>query len=194
MNCTAVDLKAYFLNELNRREKESAETHIGACETCREELGLLECTQATLLALKDEEIPQRIAFVSDRVFEPRWWQRVWRSGPVMGLASAALLAAAILVHGFARPVPVITQASVDTTQIEQRVQAEMGKRLDAAVAKAVADSAERQSKEFAKVLQATESKYEFQRKADMLAMQETVRYYDKQFGRLMVASNQGAGQ
>ena len=44
-----------------------------------------------MLSLPDEEIPQRIAFVSDRVFEPSWWQTVWRSGPAMGFASAVLL-------------------------------------------------------------------------------------------------------
>ena len=38
----------------------------------------LRSTQAVLLTLRDEEIPQRIGFVSDRVYEPsvllRWWR------------------------------------------------------------------------------------------------------------------------
>ena len=46
------------------------EAHIKSCTPCREELERLDCTQATLFSLRDEEIPQRIAFVSDKIFEP----------------------------------------------------------------------------------------------------------------------------
>ena len=78
------------------------EDHVRGCQSCREELDRLNLTRSALASLEDEEIPRRIAFVSDRVFEPRWWQTMWHSGPVMGFASAAVLAAAILVHGFER--------------------------------------------------------------------------------------------
>jgi hypothetical protein len=46
--------------------------------------------------LPQEEVPRRIAFVSDKVFEPRWWQRMF--SPTF--ASACVIAAAILGHGF----------------------------------------------------------------------------------------------
>ena len=102
MSCL-IDLKAYVLGEVTRQERGMVEDHVRGCQSCREELDRLNLTRSALDSLEDEEIPRRIAFVSDRVFEPRWWQTIWHSGPVMGFASAALLAGAILVHGFERP-------------------------------------------------------------------------------------------
>ena len=127
MSCE-VDLKAYVVGELNERERSVVEDHARGCQSCHDELDRLNFTRSALASLEDEEIPRRIAFVSDRVFEPRWWQTMWRSGPVMGFASASVLAAAILVHGFeARPaVP-----SVDQAQIEQRVNVAVTKAVQA---------------------------------------------------------------
>lgn len=198
MSCE-FDLKAYVVGELARRERATVEDHVRACQSCREELDRLNLTRAALATLEDEEIPRRIAFVSDRVFEPRWWQTIWQSGPAMGFASAALLAVAILVHGFARPVvslvnaPLAKAPAVDTAQIarqvEAQVNAQVSARLDAAVAKAVSESQTKQAAEFAKVLNATETRYERQRQADMATVQQAADYYEKQIGRLVVASN-----
>ena len=196
MSCSSVDLKAYFLGELAAREKSAVNEHVRACEGCREELDRLGLTQSALMSLQDEEIPQRIAFVSDKVFEPRWWQTIWRSGPVMGFASAALVAAAIVVHAFAgtaasRPVTV----AVDTKQIEQVVERQVSARLDAAVTKAVADNQERQSREFAKVLATVENRYEAKRRQDLAVVQQAATYYEKQMSRMQVAFNgERAGQ
>ena len=74
MGCSSVDLKAYLLGELDRREKSGVEQHVVACGLCREELDALRSTHAALLSLPEQEVPQRIAFVSDKVFEPHWWQ------------------------------------------------------------------------------------------------------------------------
>jgi len=191
MSCsTNLDLKAYVVGELARGERAVVEDHVRGCHSCREELDRLNMTRAALATLEDEEIPRRIAFVSDRVFEPRWWQTMWRSGPVMGFASAALLAAAILVHGFERPIVSVTKApAVDTAQIEQKVEARINAKLDAAVAKAVSDSQAKQAAEFAQVLNATETRFERQRQADMATVQQAADYYQRQLGRLVVASN-----
>ncbi len=151
-----------------------------AARSCREELDRLNLTRSALVSLEDEEIPRRIAFVSDRVFEPRWWQTMWHSGPVMGFASAAVLAAAILVHGFARP------STVDAAQIEKQVESELNVRVQAAVSQAQA----KQSAEFAKIVSATER----QRQADLATFQQASEYYQKQMARLEVASNAGFGQ
>ena len=48
-------------------------------QNCREELATLRLTLDTLSTLREEEIPRRIAFVSDQIFEPRWWQRYLES-------------------------------------------------------------------------------------------------------------------
>jgi len=199
MTCSAVDLKAYLLGELAQPEKSSMDDHVRACQGCRDELDQLRLTQTALLSLEEEEIPQRIAFVSDKVFEPRWWQTMWRSGPVMGFASAAMLAAAILAHGSMRPAaaPVAAQASldttkIDTTQIEQRIEREVNGRLEATVAKAVGESEARQSREFAQVLNASEKRFEAKRKDDLAVAQQAARYFGQQTARLMVAANESA--
>jgi N-acetyl-beta-hexosaminidase len=199
MTCSAVDLKAYFLGELAQAEKTSVDDHVRACQGCREELDQLRLTQTALMSLEEEEIPQRIAFVSDKVFEPRWWQTIWRSGPVMGFASAAMLAVAILAHGYIRPVAASapTQASVDTTsiditQIEQRIEREVNARLETTVAKAVSDSEAKQSREFAQVLNASEQRFEAKRKDDLAVAQQAARYFGQQTARLMVAANDSA--
>ena len=189
MSCE-LDLKAYAVGELTRREQGIVEDHVRGCQSCREELDRLNLTQSALSSLEDEEIPRRIAFVSDRVFEPRWWQTMWQSGPTMGFASAALLAGAILVHGFARPaapVPVASpMATMDQAQIEHRV--------DAAVAKAVNDAQAKQSADFAKVLDATEHRFETQRQTDLADVQQYTGYLRNQMARVEVASNEETRQ
>ena len=187
MSCE-IDLKAYVVGELARREQGMVEDHVRGCLSCREELDRLNLTRSALASLEDQEIPRRIAFVSDRVFEPRWWQTMWRSGPVMGFASASVLAAAILVHGFA------TGPSVNAAQIERSVKAQMSARIDVVVTKAVNDAQAKQAAEFAKVLNATENRYETQRKSDLATVQQAAEYYEKQMARFEVASNQGTGQ
>jgi hypothetical protein len=147
------------------------------------------------VSLEDEEIPRRIAFVSDRVFEPRWWQRMWHSGPAMGFASAALLAGAILVHGVERPLAQVAVApSADAAQIEKRVEARMNEQMNAAVNTAVNAAQAKQAAEFAKLLNATETRYKLQRQSDLATVQQAAEYYEKQMGRFVVASNQGPAQ
>ena len=195
MSCSSVDLKAYALGEAAQREQSSVEDHVRGCEGCRDELERLRVTHSALMTLEEEEIPQRIAFVSDKVFEPRWWQTIWRSGPAMGFASAAMLAAAILAHGFAvRPVAAPVQAAVDTKQIEQIIEREVNARLDAKVASAVKDSEARQSREFEQVLAAREKTFEKKRQDDLAVAQQAARYFEQQTARLMVAVNDSARQ
>ena len=183
-----LDLKAYALGEVTRREQSAVEDHVRACQSCREELDRLNLTRSALASLEDEEVPRRIAFVSDQVFEPRWWQTMWRSGPAMGFASAALLAAAILVHGFARPVV------VDVSQIERRVETQVSARLDAAVVKAVNQAQAKQAADFAQVLDATEKRFESQRQSDLATVRQAAEYYEKQMARWVVASNERPAQ
>jgi hypothetical protein len=122
MSCSSPDSKpdwkAYALRELNPDATRQAETHLTSCLDCREELGTLRLTLDTLSALREEEIPRRIAFVSDKVFEPRWWQRVFHPT----FAAGCLVAAAILVHGFLLPGQAQVNAAVAKAiaQVEAR--------------------------------------------------------------------------
>ncbi len=72
MNCSTVDLKAYFLGEFAGREERRWKITCARCQSCREELDRLKLTDTALRSLVEEDAPQRIAFVSDKVFEPRW--------------------------------------------------------------------------------------------------------------------------
>ena len=90
------DWKAYVLRELGQDAHRQAEAHLATCSICHEEVATLRLTLDTLSTLREEEMPRRIAFVSDKVFEPRWWQRVF--SPTF--AAGVLVAAAILIHGF----------------------------------------------------------------------------------------------
>lgn len=113
------DLHAYALGELTAPQRRAAEEHLAACTACREELATLRLTLDLLPALREEEVPRRIAFVSDKVFAPRWWQVLWN--PMF--ASACVLAAAILVHAFARPAEV-SQAQIDAAVMKAVAQVE----------------------------------------------------------------------
>lgn len=133
MSCSPFDLKDYFFDELKSAERQAVEAHASACPACREELTALQATRAALLSVAEEEPPRRIAFVSDKVFEPRWWQVLWNSGPKLGFAGAAMLSAAIVVHGFAaRP-------------SGEALEAEVAKRVSAEVTRAVAANEEQHS-------------------------------------------------
>jgi anti-sigma factor RsiW len=197
MSCASIDLKDYFFGETSPAERHRAEQHLQDCAGCREELSRLQLTHAALGSLRDEELPRRIAFVSDQVFEPRWYQRLWRSGPHLGFVAASLLAAAILVHAFVRPAPVVTTASapasisVDPAAIDRAVAARIGE----AVNKAVAESEARQQKKTTELLQASERKYELDRRATIEAISAQSSYIQKALNRdYALANNLGSGQ
>ena len=129
MSCSPFDLKDYFLQELaDPEERRQVEAHVRVCQPCREELERLRLTEAALFTLRDEEIPQRIAFVSDKVFEPsplrRWLGGFWGSAARLGFASAAMLSVALIVFATMRPAPApVPVAGPSAAAIEQRVQA-----------------------------------------------------------------------
>lgn len=163
MSCSSIDLKEYFFGEASSEDRRRVEDHLESCAGCSEELSRLQLTQATLSALRDEELPHRIAFVSDKVFEPRWYQRLWNSGARLGFVAAAMLACAILVHAFVRPAPAPVLAKADSAQIGLRVQQEVAARVNdavqQAVTKAVAEVQQRDDKRYTEFLQAADQKF-----------------------------------
>ena len=122
MSCEKYDWKAYALGELAANERREAEGHAATCEGCRGELAHVRLTIDTLSALREEEVPRRIAFVSDKVFEPRWWDVFLKPS----FAAAMVLAAAILMHGYLVRPPAVDEATIQT-------------RVNQAVMRAVAD-------------------------------------------------------
>jgi len=126
MSCSPFDLRDYYLKELTDPQQRQVEVHVKDCPACREELERLSLTQAALFSLRDEEIPQRIAFVSDPVFEPstarRWWTAFWGSSGRLGFASAAMLSAALLISAYTRTAGPTNAAGVSSTEVDRRIQ------------------------------------------------------------------------
>jgi anti-sigma factor RsiW len=187
MSCSFIDLKAYLFGEADAAGRRAVEEHLHSCGACREEHQRLTLTQAALLTVRDEDIPRRIAFVSDKVFEPAWYRRLWQSGPRLGFAGAAMLSCAILVHAFYAPATPTGQPPIASLLIEKRVEAEVALRLDYAVQKAVAAVEERHAKRNAELLAASEKRMALQHEetmaevgANFRVMNERVNYYIKQ--------------
>ena len=186
MKCTSFDLNAFFFGELAADERRGVEQHLAACPSCRAELERLHITQASLASIPDEEVPRRIAFVSDKVFEPSWWQRLWRPAPQWALASAGLVAAAILFHGYmsgraAAP-------PMDARVVEARVEAELARRLPAALDQAVAKLEARHEARMREAVATVEKRAEIERNAQMVAFQENLDVLRKRFNVVYLAS------
>ncbi len=158
MSCSPFDLRDYFLKELPDPQALQVEAHVRDCQSCREELDRLRLTEAALFALREEEIPQRIAFVSDKIFEPSPWRRAWSafwgSSARLGFASAAMLSVALIVFSLARPagtpLPEMAKgpAAVRVTAPASLSDAEIQQRIQKAVEQAVADQQTRLEKAF----------------------------------------------
>jgi hypothetical protein len=189
------DWKSYALGELDARARQEAESHVAACADCQDELAGLRVTLDAMATLREEELPRRIAFVSDKVFEPRWYEKLFLRP---SFAAAGLIAAAILVHAFVRPVSTPANApqstaQVDTRAIEARVTAEVTARLqnemaaavntavNTAVTKAVADTEKRDDQRTAQLLSASDRRYS-----------DAADFLNKQVTRIY-ALNTGAG-
>jgi anti-sigma factor RsiW len=186
-------LRDYAFDELPAGERAGIERHIHECEQCTLELDQLRMTAAALRVLPDREIPQRIAFISDKIFEPHWFARFWNSGARLGFASACVMAVALLVSAWhmagarqspAQAPPVIQAASVPQQQI------------DDAVAKAVAQVRREDAQMIQSALRASEVRHNKEFQTQIVAMQETLDLQHKKFNRIYASlgSDYGAGQ
>jgi hypothetical protein len=189
MTCSPFDLNDYFFEELSGPQSDTkfrqVEAHIKTCPACAEELDRLRIVGAALRSVPDEEIPQRIAFVSDKIFEPSPWRRwlaaFWNSGARLGFAGAVMLSASLLVFAF-RPAPapvtiVRTVAApapaslaqtpavtaVSEAEIQQRIQVAVDKAVDAKTAAMAQELRDAQ-----RTLQVVSDRYEMNTKRIMV--------------------------
>ena len=190
MSCS-FNIKDYFFGELSPQDRRTVDLHLASCPKCQEELDALNLTQTALLMVRDEEPPSRIAFVSDKVFEPRWYQSLWNSGPKLAFASSALLAAAILVHGFElnRPAPPVAQTQTQAQAQPAITEAEVASRVNVAVQKAVTESEARQTAILRQVI-AQQKVYN----AQMAQVEDSYRTIRRSIGPSNWASNGRAGE
>ena len=107
------DLRDYLFDELRSDERLEVEAYLSTSAEAREELDRLRTTQQALRNVPDEEMPRRIGFISDKVFEPsrtrRWWLGFWDAAPRFGFSMAAVLL--VLFAGMWAVQPTITSDS-----------------------------------------------------------------------------------
>jgi len=149
MSCPEV--KELLFGELKEPERSVLMAHVSGCEACTIEYERLQATTAALGLVADQEPPVRIRFVSDRVFEQRWWQRVLGGGAIWanaGLALATCLAVAVLIwfqtSRTATPGPPVLSAA----EVQKIIDARVGQ----AVAVAVAENDRRHDSEMKTML------------------------------------------
>lgn len=189
-------LRDYAFDELPADERGAMEQHVATCEDCALELDQLRLTAAALRSLPDREIPQRIAFVSDRVFEPSPFRRFWGSGGRLGFASACVVAVAIVVsawHVAAVSRPAEVHTVVQTASISQE-------QVNDAVAKAVAQVRTEDARIIQAAVQVSEKKHDAQYRNQIVAMQENFDVLRKRLNMSYASmassetGNSGAGQ
>lgn len=104
------DLRDYILDELEPAQQAEVEQWLAGSPEGRREVERLRMTCGALRSLPEEEPPRRIAFVSDKIFEPSPWARLvrwfWAEGPRMALGTAAVLA--VLFAGVRATAPTVT--------------------------------------------------------------------------------------
>ncbi len=180
MSCSPHDVRDYILNELKQDEREATERHLSGCPACRAELDRLRLTETALMSVRDEEIPRRIAFVSDKIFEPSLLLRWWRAGWV---PAGALLAAAVVFATLYRPpAPVAVRTAFNPAQLRADISRE--------VAKAVAESETRQVRRTEELLAAVEKRFQMERQAERLAVEEYFTVMQKRLNVMYLASNE----
>lgn len=191
MSCSPFDLRDYYFKELSDNDRRLTEVHVKTCAACREELERLRGVETALLTLPDEEIPQRIGFVSDPVFQPnvfrRGWSALWGSPARLGFASAAMLSAALVFFAVTRPVPqlIAPAPAIDRAAME----AAFTRRMNDAVEKGVAASEARQAKQTQELLNAVERRDTLERQALLVRVQEYLEVEQKRMNRMILASN-----
>lgn len=208
MDCHAFDWRGYGLGELPAAEAAECERHLDSCEKCRMELSRWQTTLAAVRSLPQVEPPRRIVFVSDTGLPEPWWRRMWKAGPQLGFASAAMLSLAIVTHGLVARPPAAT-APAPQAGIEARIQAEAQKeierRLPAAVNAALEQRfqnevrpalvqmerqvAEREKLDVANYEQQSDKK----RQADLQAVRYALETYERRLNFAMVSARRSGG-
>jgi anti-sigma factor RsiW len=170
--CDRTDLvRDYAFDELAAAERRSVEQHLAQCSSCAAELDQIRLTTAALRVLPDREVPRRISFVSDRVFEPRsgFLSGFWNSAARLGFASACVLAVGLSFAAYHRQPEVRT--IVQTADISKAA-------LDEAVNRAVAlavDKAHAEDMQLTQAaLSAVDAKYATKQRDLMVAVSENL--------------------
>jgi hypothetical protein len=188
MNCNELDaVRDYALGELDAAGRAGVERHLPGCEPCRLELERMRIATAALRVLPEVEIPQRIAFVSDKVFEPAPWKR-WFTAAKFGFASAAVMAVALVAVVFhEQPRPMVAAAQTVSPE-------EMTRRIDSAVKQAVAQIREEDLQMTRTALEAAEKKHAEEHRALLAAVSESIDVLERRYSTVTSLAAFGSEQ
>jgi hypothetical protein len=174
-------LRDYAFDELGGDELRSMEKHIACCASCAADLDQLRLTTALLRVLPDREIPQRIAFVSDKVFHPspiaRFFLGFWNSTPRLGFASAFILAVALIVSAYHRPAPVSVPTQSGAVSLDT-----VNQIVKQNVADAVAQVHAQDERLMKAALENAERRHEEQNRALSVAVKDDMEVMQKRLG------------
>jgi anti-sigma factor RsiW len=174
-------LRDYAFDELSGDELRSMERHLSACSVCAAELDQLRLTTAVLRVLPDREVPQRIAFVSDKVFPrspiARFFLGFWNSAARLGFASAFILGVALIISAYHRPAPLPMPGQSSTVSLGA-VNQIVNKAVDKAVAQARADD----QRFMNAALEIAERRHEEENRALMTAVKDDMEVMQKRLG------------
>jgi hypothetical protein len=201
------DLRDYAMGEASADARAAMEQHLAAFSDCTAELCALRLTTAALRTLPDREMPQRIAFVSDKIFEPspvaRFFANFWNSAARLGFASACVLSAAVILSVYHRPAADLDAARLAPARLmpASLSKSDVDQEINAAVSKAVAqvrdqvreEDAAMSARTTAAALAASDRKHEQEHRALLVAMEENLTVMQKRLTTFtMLASNDAA--
>jgi len=171
-SCTKAEaLRDFAFDELAAPERRAMEQHIAGCADCDADLNELRLTTAALRILPDQEIPQRIAFVSDKVFPPspvaRFFGGIWNSAARLGFASCCVIAAALVVSAWHRPAARV-EVAARTPDVSGIVAQKVAQEVNSAVARIRTEDAQLTKA----ALDAAERRHEREHRMLLVSMQE----------------------
>ena len=180
-------IRDYAFDEIDAAGRSAVERHLPQCAECRAELDQLRLTTAALRVLPDVEIPQRIAFVSDKVFEPSRWSR-WFTGARLGFASALVMAVALVTVVYRQPVvtPVTVAGGGPSADAITR-------QIDDAVKTAVAQVREEDMRMTRAALEMSDKRHAAEHRALLTAVEENLTVLEKRYNTLTSLSAAGFG-
>ena len=206
------DLEDYLFDELGPEERAAVEERLRTSPEAREEFERLKMTRQSLLALADEEVPRRVAFVSDKVFEPspwlRWWRAAWEGAPRFALAMSPAVLAVVAGLWVLKPTVTVEQgrwqlvvgeAAAPAPQVQEARNSEVPTlteaQVRAVVQTALAESEQRQREAFTRLVmdQSQRSNAAWKAAVDDLARNSEAawQYTDKKIQNLLYPMRAG---
>jgi anti-sigma factor RsiW len=199
MNCGEAKqaLMDLVLEEAGSEERKQMEAHLAGCAACRAELVNLKLTRKLLVqGLPQEEMPQRIAFVSGQAAKGglRGW--LWSRAFAIPVGAAAAIAVLACGLALAHARLVIEQgrwelalgyapaATTRGTRLAQAAQAGMPvppltrEQAQQLLAAAIGESEQRQEAASAASLEAALSQLDQRQRATLLALADQMKYFE----------------